>query len=326
MTLVEDGFSSGQVFRPFPRLVQDAWRSTAHQRLDHALESAMPVPIDDASRIVFLSDCHRGDGTSVDAFARNKAIYLAALAHYWTTGFTYIEVGDGDELWQNGRFDDILHAHRDVFARLHQFHDDGRLYLLVGNHDTYGGLRYQAEKDGMLTYHSLRLAHQRTGQELLVAHGHQADMTSSRHYALTRMVCRSLWRWVQSRGLVDGYPDLETTAAKESATRWRALGSQGKRIEQRIIEWVQTRRVPIICGHTHLPALPSRDAPPYFNCGSCVTPGSITALELTGNQLSLVRWTAAASGRANRHLMAQPRPLAPGAAARAASVPEAMRG
>ena len=68
------------------------------QRLDGAYRSARVELFDDASKMVFMSDCHRGTGGLADEFQRNENAYLHALSHYYDHGFTYVEVGDGDEL------------------------------------------------------------------------------------------------------------------------------------------------------------------------------------------------------------------------------------
>jgi UDP-2,3-diacylglucosamine pyrophosphatase LpxH len=312
MTVVGDGFSIGQGLRALPRPIQGAWRSIAFQRLNHALETAVPVPFDDDSRIIFLSDCHRGDNSPADAFAQNKSIFRAALAHYFDSGFTYIEVGDGDELWQNGRFSDILSAHADVFDLLHRFDAENRLYLLIGNHDTYNAFRHQEDKDGLRTYQSLLLTHRTGGHSVLVVHGHQADMTSSRYYTLTRILSRSLWRRLKTRAFVRKLMReiaQSTTDAEPQMPSSRFAG-QGKRIEQQIIEWVTTRHIPVVCGHTHLPALPGAAMPPYFNSGSCVRHGYITGLELQNGEMTLVKWTLDSHGRPERHRLAHPRKIA----------------
>jgi UDP-2,3-diacylglucosamine pyrophosphatase LpxH len=321
MTAVGDGFSTGPVFRPFPRPIQKAWRTLAFQRLNRALETAVPVPFDDTSRLIFFSDCHRGDNSPADAFARNKPIYLAALTHYFDEGYTYIEVGDGDELWFNGRFSDIVAAHRDIFDLLHRYDDDERLYLLIGNHDTYNAFRHQGDKDGLPTYHSLLLTHRLTQRSLLVAHGHQADLTSSRYYTVTRVAARSFRRWAHLRDILTGAFDVPADSGPDAtllAANSRFAG-QGKRIEQRIVEWIQQRQIPVICGHTHLMNMPGPAAPPYFNTGCCVRPGYITGLELCGGELSLIKWSLDSHGNGVRHRLAAPRAvaslLAPGAVA-----------
>ena len=104
-------------------------------RLSQVWQAAPVIPIDDQSRIVLVSDCHRGDGGASDDFMHNEAVYLHTLAHYDSERFTYIELGDGDELWENSDFKSVAAAHPAVFAQLRKFHADKRFYMLYGNHD-----------------------------------------------------------------------------------------------------------------------------------------------------------------------------------------------
>ena len=48
-----------------------------------------------------MSDCHGGNGGHGDDFAHNRIIFIHSLSWYREEGFTYIEVGDGEELWEN---------------------------------------------------------------------------------------------------------------------------------------------------------------------------------------------------------------------------------
>ena len=73
---------------------------STRSRLDEIFRSAPVLPFDDGSKLVIMSDCHRGDGSWIDNFAHNQNIFYAALRHYFDNGFTYIENGDGDELWK----------------------------------------------------------------------------------------------------------------------------------------------------------------------------------------------------------------------------------
>ena len=66
------------------------------KRLARSFENVPALPITCASRYVLFSDCHRGRGNSNDNFLKNQHLYFAALKHYYQTGFTYIELGDGD--------------------------------------------------------------------------------------------------------------------------------------------------------------------------------------------------------------------------------------
>lgn len=259
--------------------MSDPWRGYAYRRLSEALEGAYVVPFDDSSRIVFLSDCHRGDNSRADAFRVNEALYLHALDYYHREGYIYIEVGDGDDLWKNRRFADVQQAHAHVFDRLRSFEERGRLHLLFGNHDILDRRVRRLEKGGLVAHESLLLRHVRCGQQLLVLHGHQADFVSDRLIRGSRFLVRNFARRAQLLGLspnrllVSGPPPDENT-----------------RVEQRLTDWSQRNGQILICGHTHRPRYPADSAPPYFNTGSCIRPGLITGIEIKNGTISLVRW------------------------------------
>ena len=58
-------------------------------------------------KLIVMSDMHRGDGSGADDFAQNSLIYRCALEYYLENGFTYIELGDAEELWESDNFDQI---------------------------------------------------------------------------------------------------------------------------------------------------------------------------------------------------------------------------
>ena len=61
------------------------------------MESAKTINFDDSSKFVLFSDLHRGNGGKADAFLPNAELFLASLQNYVRRGFTYVEVGDGEE-------------------------------------------------------------------------------------------------------------------------------------------------------------------------------------------------------------------------------------
>jgi calcineurin-like phosphoesterase family protein len=105
------------------------------KRLDEVFENCKEFLIDEKSKIIFFSDCHRGNNSWADNFARNQNVYFAAMQYYLTEGFTYIEIGDGDELWENRKFSVIREAHSHAFWLLSKFHQRNRLIMIYGNHD-----------------------------------------------------------------------------------------------------------------------------------------------------------------------------------------------
>jgi len=74
------------------------------KRLTEVFKSAEEILFDDSSKFIFFSDCHRGDNSWSDDFADNQNLFFHALNYYYNKGFTYIEIGDGDELWENKIF------------------------------------------------------------------------------------------------------------------------------------------------------------------------------------------------------------------------------
>jgi UDP-2,3-diacylglucosamine pyrophosphatase LpxH len=277
--MVVQGITVGAYPQQYPQVFQNGRRALAHRRLTEVFEAAKRTPFDDSSRIVFFSDCHRGDNSRADSFARNEELFLHALTHYYRAGFTYVEVGDGDELWKNQRFGAVRRAHERVFDLLHRFDQRSRLHLILGNHDIQGNRRDRVEKDGLVAHEGLVLRHSRTGQQVFVVHGHQADFKSDRLTVFGRFATRHLWRRLQLLGL--GSPP---SRPHDSRNR--------ENIRQRIIEWLQANRHTVICGHTHHPASAAYGAPPYFNTGSCLYAGYITGLEVQNGEITLVRWSA----------------------------------
>ena len=258
-------------------------RTHAQQRLGQILNTARRVDFDDTSRLVFFADCHRGDNGRADIFARNKGLFLDALQHYYELGFTYIEVGDGDELWQNRRFSAVCHAHEQVFDLFHKYHRQDRLHLIIGNHDVQSRRDRHIEKAGIVATEGLVLNHAQRRQSILVVHGHQADFKNDRWPIMGRSAVRAL-KHVQRLG-VARYASLPGDVWSECA------------IDRRLREWAHMHQQPIICGHTHRPTCASSSAFPYFNPGSCLVPGSITGIEIQNGCISLVKWTSAQGRR-----------------------------
>ena len=292
------------------------------RRLDEALNRASVVEFDDRSRFVFFSDLHRGDNGPADAFRPNRKIFLSALTHYDRDGFTYVEVGDGDELWKNRDLTDIRSAHRPIYRAMERLRAAGRLFVLVGNHQLVRqGCRLATAGPGY--DEALLLRHRDRDVRLLVTHGHQADRGVSRLYGVVRPVVRYLWRRLQSHGLRTSLPEPDEPQAGLSPIQGAVVWSRRNqaRLESRILAWLERAgNLGIICGHTHRPAFAAAGGLPYYNTGSGVHPGYITGLEIADGAISLVSWTSEvkdgpgakslSSGTPRRVVLAGPHPLA----------------
>lgn len=262
-------------------------------RLFKAFRKAPVLPLDASTRFCFFSDCHRGDGSTNDNFLKNYNLYFSALKYYYNAGYTYVELGDGDEFWENRNIRHIIEIHNNVFRLLSRFYCRNKLFLLYGNHDmekkTPGYANHFCAKchcdlqkewplfPDLPFYEGLILQFPNPEQRLYVTHGHQADFWNSTGWKLNRFLVRYLWRPLEHFGVSD-----PTNAARNYHHK--------DFIERRLSSFARRLGFPLITGHTHRPRLNSSDEL-YFNCGSCVHPGGVTCFELVGNCLSLVKWS-----------------------------------
>jgi len=190
------------------------------KRLDYAYKHAKIIPFDNDSKFILFSDCHRGDNSIADDFAKNRNIYFHALTHYYTEGFHYCELGDGDELWEHLSFEPLLDAHKDAYLLMKQFHKDQRLHMIWGNHDmVYRNPGYV--KEHLFTYFDAKsgkdvelfkniefhegiiLKHIDTKQEVFLTHGHQADWWNYTFWTWSRFMVRVLWKPLNVMGIAD---------------------------------------------------------------------------------------------------------------------------
>ncbi len=282
------------------------------------LERIRHIKLTPGMKLIVMSDMHRGDGSGADDFAQNSLIYRCALEHYLENGFTYIELGDAEDLWENENFDQIYITHTPVYELLAKFHDPDpgktRYIKVWGNHDLYWKDHqdiYEALFPEMRIYEAVIL-----NDSILMIHGHQADpMCSGPVAAVSQFFVNHIWA------------DLQRTGVKDPT---RAATNPGlcNEVDERLHKWA-TRNdqgiTNIIAGHTHRAVFENlslterryleskvktegvkiKHQPDgsYYNTGSCVHPLSITGLEITfdggtGPQLRLVEWGQATDGHA----------------------------
>lgn len=265
------------------------------KRLDRVYEHAPCITIGRGSRVVLMSDCHRGIGNWGDNFQPNQNLFFAALQYYNRRNYTYIELGDGDELWENRSLQEIVRTHDNQFWMMGEFYKKGRFYMLYGNHDRKKSSQkyfstycesYYCEKENrmkslfpnMEVHEAIRLRDASSGAELFLVHGHQGDLWNDTLWKITRFLVRYLWRPLELAGCND-----PTSAAKNYRRK--------EKTERRLATWANGHRQFLVAGHTHRPSFPQPGEGYYFNDGSCVHPRCITALELECGQISLVKWS-----------------------------------
>lgn len=277
------------------------FRKRYFSHLNKAYQHAPEIELDLKSNYLFMSDMHRGDCSGSDDFNHNKDICKYALRHYGEKNFTYIEIGDGDELWESN-FSRIVSAHRDIYELIGKyFLAVGKYYYIWGNHDElWARPQIVARKLVPLyetvcrrrvplkTYEGLKIKVRGNGLDekiIFAVHGHQGELFSGPLWWLNYLVNRFVWKYCQ----IIGIKDFITGPAKNFKKRESA--------EDRYYAWAKHRRIMVIAGHTHRPVFRSlgknekvRGMPSrydkgnagvyYFNTGSGVHPNGITCIEI----------------------------------------------
>ena len=268
---------------------------SSRKRLTRAFNQAKEIAFTKDDKFILFSDCHRGDNSFADDFARNRNIFFHALNHYYTNGYQYIELGDGDELWENRNFKTLFKAHRNIYKLMRQFHNENRLHLIYGNHDmvyrnpnyvkkhlsTYFDDRFGEDKVlfSNLTYHeAIILKEKTTGKKIFLTHGHQADFMNYVFWKFNRFMVRAIWKPLQIMGISD--PTSPAKNFKELI-----------KVERKMKRWIsENNNQMTVIGHTHRPRFPQADEVPFFNDGSAVHPRSITGIEIVNNEITLIKW------------------------------------
>ena len=263
-------------------------------KLRKIAKEAKVIPIDNSSRIVMMSDCHRGSGNWGDNFMANQNLCFRALHYYYENCYTYIELGDGDELWENRHMADIIRNHSDVYWLMSRFYAEQRFFMLYGNHDMQkrnksfvkkyydnylheGTNCVQSLFPGIEIQEGLKLCHVKTGEEYLLVHGHQGDLMNDFLWRVSKLLVRYVWK------------PLELLGFNNPIRPAKNYSLQGI-TQKRLYRYVVKEQKPLIVGHTHRPHLPQKGELPFYNTGSCVHPRCITALEYYNGHFLLVKW------------------------------------
>ena len=270
--------------------------------MNYLYNNAFKVSIDDNSKLVFISDVHRGDGTYFDSLMPNRNIYITALKYYLKNGFTYVEGGDGDELWKNRTCADIAYSHSDIFNILNKFKQKKRIYMIYGNHDmikkrrdfklkqiaslskslVHEGKEFLKFINDLTFYEGIVFNYIPLDENILVTHGHQVDLMNCELWMLPRFLVRYVWKFANG---IAGFKEPNSPSSSHT---------KRSKEDKKLQEWASDNCKMIICGHTHNSRFPMSDEPPYFNDGACVLPHEMTALEIENGEISLVRWSVEA--------------------------------
>jgi len=208
----------------------------------------------DACKLVIVSDQHKGIRNKADDFRFSANNYCRALEFYYQKGFTLINNGDAEELWEN-KPEKVIEKNTEPLELEARFLKAGRYYRLWGNHDLEWKVPQQRSRFlenamglPLPVYEALFLktTYRSFSWTFLITHGHQGDHTSDGNRFSTWFVAR-IWTPIQRYLGIH----LDTTASSF------ALVDRHNRI---MYEWTRTHpQLLLITGHTHKPVFASLD-------------------------------------------------------------------
>jgi predicted phosphodiesterase len=296
--------------------------------------------ISDQDKFIIFSDQHKGARDFADDFSLSEKNYLQALAHYNSSGFHYINLGDCEELWEN-LLESVIKHNKQAFEAEKMFLVRAAFTKVFGNHDLYWDNdplaafnlnRIYGQKVSI--YEGVVLRYNLNGKilDIFLTHGHQGDLQSDGNW-FSKWFVSTIWAPLQSFLQINpntpAYDNQLKTAHNTMMYNWMA----------------KQENKALITGHTHQPVFASlthleriyvklRQAkkdqdeetikvlneelakrikegdkspgfrkykPGYFNSGCCCfNDGDITGIEIESGLIRLIKWSFLQSGSPER--------------------------
>jgi UDP-2,3-diacylglucosamine pyrophosphatase LpxH len=268
-----------------------------------------------------MSDLHKGNGNAADDFRTAANNYIAAAYYYLQNDFTYIALGDIEELWENNVVQVIANNEASITVEK-EFVQKNRFYKVVGNHDLFWkNTPFFANKwlkkmydicipiyEGILlktTVHGKTI-------DIFLTHGHQGDKTSDGN-KFSKWFVANVWSKVQAYLEINPNSPSKDFLLRDTHNKM-------------MYEWSALQKNTIlITGHTHKPVFASHNhiekiqrelaeasrkkdmdkmqeysslepyvlkKPSYYNTGCCCfDDGDITVVEIENDCIRLVKWS-----------------------------------
>jgi len=334
---LSDKYSS----RPDSVRVHAALTDLYNSLLTNPGKKGVIIPFDaDRDKFIILSDQHKGARNRADDFVLAEKNYLAALDYYHLEGYHYINLGDSEELWENGILSVKKH-NKATFEKEKQFLSEGAFLKVFGNHDLYwdndplaGIMLEQIYGQAIKVYEGIILQTKinKKPVSIYLTHGHQGDLQSDGNW-FSKWFVANIW------GPLQAYLEVNpnTPATNDH------LKTQHNQI---MYDWSSRQsNLLLITGHTHQPVFRSlthlerlyielekaeqaNDSlaikqlhqqinlhvlkgeskftfpgyrPSYFNTGCCCfDDGDITGIEITEGCIRLIKWEYNEAGNPER--------------------------
>ena len=149
--------------------------------------SGIIVPFDiHTGRFIILSDQHKGTRDGADDFMPAEKNYLTALDYYFNNNYSFVALGDCEELWENTP-DAVMKVNKTVLQSEARFLQAERYYRVFGNHDLEWKYAFQQMfylkpifGPAIKVYEGIELQAQYNNKtySIFLSHGHQGDKRS----------------------------------------------------------------------------------------------------------------------------------------------------
>lgn len=294
-------------------------------------------------KFVVLSDQHKGARDNADDFASAEQNYLTALNYYNEQNFTYINLGDSEELWEN-MLEPVIKHNKENFALEQKFLNRGAFVKIFGNHDLYwdndplAGFNLKRIYDQSVSIYEgavLRFTFHDKKLDFFLTHGHQGDLQSDGNW-FSKWFVSNVWAPLQSYLHIN-----PNTPAYDDQLKTKH--------NQMMYNWASTKKdLALITGHTHQPVFASlthleqlyvklqfakevnnskdinslneaiqkrihkgdkapvfgKFKPSYFNSGCCCfSDGDITSIELEAGKIKLIKWSYLKTKEPTRYVL-----------------------
>lgn len=213
----------------------------------------LPFEIKTGKFIIF-SDQHKGAGDLADDFHLAENNYLTALKFYFENDYSFINLGDCEELWETTPKKAIEKNRISLFEEA-KFLQKERYYRIFGNHDLEWKYTIQQNQflkpifgEKLKVYEGiiLQAEYNNKAYSIFLTHGHQGDKKSDGN-AFSKWVVAAIWTPIQ-RFLeisIDSVSDSFELVDKHNIIMY---------------DWSATQQDNIfISGHTHKPVFASLD-------------------------------------------------------------------
>jgi len=212
--------------------------------VERALKNSNILDPKNGEKFVIVSDTHLGAGDNADESLNVQHLIFYALSQYFKQGYTLVLNGDNWELAETHDIEKIKNAHDDIMWILSEFHNDGRLILIKGNHEehlTPKKLRYRkSQYDGQQIdfLKDVELYESTQIKDLVVLHGSQFFSKYHSWFNKVLMALGPIWKKWQL--FFKDYHIAEYTGWQEADRCQTYFSELGKKLNKHFV-----------IGHTH---------------------------------------------------------------------------